>query len=514
MANPAHVKIVKKGAQSITNWRKKNPHFTLDLSRTDLSNADLSNADLSNADLSNADLSNADLSNADLSEAIFEVTNLSNANFSNANLQNANLRNANLRNANLRNANLRNANLTSANLTNANLESADLSNAKMSDVDLSGARWVRAILCGIDFSEANLSGANLSNANFSGGNLNGTDLSGATLGWANFCGVRMKNANLENANLTHAKMSGAKLIGANLSGTDLDGADLSRTHYWRTNLRNANLSRANLSRTDLGGADLRKADMSDVDLSEADLSWADLSGANLSNASSKETRWTDLDLSQSIGLESVIHRGRSSLGVDTLMKSNGKIPERFLRGCGLTDDFISYIPSHFANPAIDFYSCFISYSHEDKSFARRLHDALQGRGIRCWLDEHQLLPGDNIYDRVDHGIRVWDKVLLCTSKHSLTSGWVDDEIKHAFAKEKQLFKQRGREVLSLIPLNLDGYLFSEWQHPKCNQILERLAPDFTNWESDNTKFEVQFERVVKALQTNDSGRELDPIPKL
>jgi hypothetical protein len=25
----------------------------------------------------------------------------------------------------------------------------------------------------------------------------------------------------------------------------------------------------------------------------------------------------------------------------------------------------------------------ISYSHEDKLFARRLHDTLQGRGIRC-----------------------------------------------------------------------------------------------------------------------------------
>jgi hypothetical protein len=30
---------------------------------------------------------------------------------------------------------------------------------------------------------------------------------------------------------------------------------------------------------------------------------------------------------------------------------------------------------------------------EDKLFARRLHDTLQGRGIRCWLDEKQMLPG-------------------------------------------------------------------------------------------------------------------------
>ena len=74
------------------------------------------------------------------------------------------------------------------------------------------------------------------------------------------------------------------------------------------------------------------------------------------------------------------------------------------------------------NQAIEFYSCFISYSHAEKPFAYRLHDTLQSRGIRCWLDEHQVLPGDDIYDQVDRGIRLWDKVLLCCSKESLTTG--------------------------------------------------------------------------------------------
>ena len=152
--------------------------------------------------------------------------------------------------------------------------------------------------------------------------------------------------------------------------------------------------------------------------------------------------------------------------------------------------------------------------HEDKSFARRVHDALQGRGIRCWLDEKQLLPGDNIYAEVDRGIRLWDKVLLCASKHSLTSGWADDEIKHAFAKEKQLFKERGKEVLSLIPLDLDGFIFKKWEHAKKNLVLERLAADFTGWDRDNTKFEQQFERVVRALRADDGGREQPSTPKL
>jgi len=52
-----------------------------------------------------------------------------------------------------------------------------------------------------------------------------------------------------------------------------------------------------------------------------------------------------IDLSQSKGLESVKHIAPSSIGVDTLYKSQGKIPEEFLRGCGLPEDFITYLPS-------------------------------------------------------------------------------------------------------------------------------------------------------------------------
>ena len=123
-----------------------------------------------------------------------------------------------------------------------------------------------------------------------------------------------------------------------------------------------------------------------------------------------------------------------------------------------------------------------------------------------------MLPGDDIYEHVDRGIRLWDKVLLCCSKHSLSSWWSDNEIDTAFGKERRLMKERGKKTLALIPLDLDGHLLSgQWESGKSQQVLARMVADFRGWNSNHKKFETQVERVVLALRADEGGR--PPAPK-
>jgi hypothetical protein len=279
--------------------------------------------------------------------------------------------------------------------------------------------------------------------------------------------------------LNSANLTAAKLKGINLSSANLKGAVL-----WEANLSRSELANADLSNADLNGTNFSHAHLDHTNLDAATLGW---------------TVFVATDLSTIKHIESTRHTGPSFISVDTLLRSNGSLIEVFLRRAGIPELLISCLRK-VRNTTESYNSCFISYSHTDRDFAIKLYESLQLRGIQCWLDEKELIPGHNIYERVDHGIRLHDKVLLCCSKQALTSWWVHNEIGSAFAKEQQITKEHGEQVQVVIPLNLDGFLFSNgWKSGFRTQLLSRVAADFRNWKRNKAKYDLGIQHVARAL---------------
>lgn len=324
-----------------------------------------------------------------------------------------------------------------------------------------------------NLSKANLNGVNLSNVDFSRDNLSDADIRNADLSKANLSGANLSGANLKFADLSYtdlynADLSGADLSGANLNRADLSGANLNTTQFSRANLREAHLNRARLSNTNL--------------------SYADLSQANIGL-----TIFEDVDLSMTTGLETIRHKFPSTIGINTIYKSQGKIPTVFLQGAGIPEPFLEVLKALINRP-IEYYTCFISYSSKDELFVRRLHNDLQQEGVRCWFAPEDMDIGDKIKHRIDESIRMYDKLLLILSESSIKSTWVSYEVERALNKEPQGIPN------VLYPIRVDKTILACTETWAQDIKGTRHIGNFEDWTNPK-QYEESFKRLLRALNT-------------
>jgi uncharacterized protein YjbI with pentapeptide repeats len=302
-------------------------------------------------------------------------------------------------------------------------------------------------------------------------------------------------------NFNGADLSAADLSESSLFHSILDRADLSKSNLVKADLAYARSRGANFNGANIFGASLRKSNLTgatfiDANLVFADFTGADITGADFSRAQVGGTVFGNTDLSKTKGLNTVHHFGPSVIGLDTVYQSGGKIPEPFLRGCGVPDDFIAQIPALVAGrQPIQFYSCFISYSSRDQKFAERLYSDLQSKGVRCWYAPHDLKIGEKIRVGIDESIRVHDKLLLILSKNSIESEWVEKEVETAMERERQ------QKRTILFPIRLDDTVLKVESGWAADVRRSRNIGDFRRWKSHDT-YSKAFERLMRDLQAS------------
>jgi CheY-like chemotaxis protein len=134
---------------------------------------------------------------------------------------------------------------------------------------------------------------------------------------------------------------------------------------------------------------------------------------------------------------------------------------------------------------------FLCHASDDKPTVRELHRRFGAEGFLPWLDEENLLPGEDWRGVIRRQIRASDAVVVCLSSRSTTkTGYVQNEI--AFALD--ILAEQPEGAIFLIPL-----LLERCEIPDCLAHLHVAQ----------LPLEEGFARVCRSLQTL-SKRKIKP----
>jgi hypothetical protein len=125
---------------------------------------------------------------------------------------------------------------------------------------------------------------------------------------------------------------------------------------------------------------------------------------------------------------------------------------------------------------------FLSHSHKDKPFARRLAADLRNAGHSVWTDEAEINIGDSLIGKIRAGLDQVDFVAALLSATSVKSPWVEKELEIASTREIDEKRVVGLPLL-ISDVELPGFLRG------------KFYGDFR----DETAYEQTFALLLRAL---------------
>lgn len=131
-----------------------------------------------------------------------------------------------------------------------------------------------------------------------------------------------------------------------------------------------------------------------------------------------------------------------------------------------------------------YHGIFLSHTHSDKPFVRRLKTALNERGVSdVWVGEAEIMVGDSLTRKIEEGLTKTRYFGVVLSPRSIKSRWVQKELETAMNKE---IETGSVVVLPLLyeecelPPFLKGKLYADFTSPAAfaeslEKLLTRLA---------------------------------------
>jgi len=157
---------------------------------------------------------------------------------------------------------------------------------------------------------------------------------------------------------------------------------------------------------------------------------------------------------------------------------------------------------------------FLSYASQDKPLVRELSRRLVGEGwIDTWLDEKNLLPGQDWRVKIEEAVEESDIVIICLSNNSVTKeGYVQKELRYA----REIALEKPEDSIFLIPLRFDecevprGLRFYQWVDyfgEKKDSSYQALAASLKIRHEEKIKFEEAERQRKEQLEREKAEKE-------
>jgi len=123
------------------------------------------------------------------------------------------------------------------------------------------------------------------------------------------------------------------------------------------------------------------------------------------------------------------------------------------------------------------YDVFLSHSTKDKPAVREVARRLKAAGLRVWLDEWEIKPGDPITSRISDGLEQSRILLFFMSENAFSSEWA------ALERDTALFRSPQNADRRFIPLRLDdapikliisNYAYIDWRQKSEEEFAKLL----------------------------------------
>ena len=140
---------------------------------------------------------------------------------------------------------------------------------------------------------------------------------------------------------------------------------------------------------------------------------------------------------------------------------------------------------------------FIAHASEDKPLVRELYGKLLEAGYNPWLDEEDLLPGQNWREEIPKALKNSDLFIACLSSTSISKrGYIQREFKMAM----EMWAELPPGEIYIIHLKLDDCKIPELKQSEYGLNLKNLQ--WLDYWKPNS-----FDKLVKAIQRQFGSQE-------